>query len=78
MVWWSSTEESDWDGMTAGVVRLKDGRYAAWQAFWDCTGNGFCCDAYGGTSDIVFARTREAAEAFLGEEAMSLPRLIVH
>lgn len=74
VIWWATTEETDWDGNTAGVVLLKDGRYAAWEADWGPTGNGFCCDAYGGTADIVFAHTQAAAEAHLSDDAKSLTR----
>lgn len=76
VIWWATTDATDWDGETAGVVLLKDGRYAAWEANWGPTGNGFCCDAYGGTADIIFARTQEAAEAHLSEDAKRLPRAI--
>jgi len=77
VVWWASTDADDWDGYTAGVVVLKDGRYVAWEADWGPTGNGFSYDAYGGTADIIFARSQAAAEAYLSDEAKQLPRVIV-
>lgn len=64
---WATTDGDGWDGETAGVVRLNDGRYVAWEAFWGPTGNGFARDAYGGTSDLVFAATAAAAIARLSE-----------
>lgn len=60
-----------WDGDTAGLVRLKDGRFVAWEASYDCTGNGFSCDAYGGESDIIFGSTVDAALRGIGEVARS-------
>lgn len=76
VVWWATTDEGAWDGDTAGVVQLKDGRFVAWEADWGPTGDGFSCDAYGGTADIAFARTQEAAELYLSEKAKELPRVI--
>lgn len=69
---WATTAPGDWDGETAGIVELKDGRIVAWEAEWGPTGDGFCCDAYGGTSDLVFARTVEAARARLSERGRDL------
>lgn len=74
VLWWATTDKTDWDGDTAGVVRLKDGRFAGWEADWGPTGNGFSCDAYGGTADIVFGTTQEAVEAHLSDKAKALPR----
>ena len=54
----------------AAIVRLHDGRFASWDAMWDVTGDGFCCDAYGGDADIFFAETAEAAARALGEQTM--------
>lgn len=48
------SEPSDWDGDAAGVVRLKDGRYMAWETNWGPTGNGFSEDAYGGNAEVHF------------------------
>jgi len=59
-------EQGDrWDGNEAAVVRLADGRLAAWETWWGPTGTGFCDDAYGGDADVWFA----AAE--------SLPKLVL-
>lgn len=44
---------------------------------WGPTGDGFSCDAYGGTADIVFAHSQAAAEAWLSEDAKRLPRATV-
>ena len=68
---WATTPR-DWDGDTAGLIRLKDGRFVAWEADWGPTGDGFCCDAYGGTADLVFAHTAEAAVARLTERGRDL------
>ena len=54
----------DWDGEVAAVIRLKDGRYVAWETFWGPTGDGFSCAAYGGTADIAFASSLETAVSF--------------
>lgn len=67
LAYWDTGD--DWDGNTAGIVRLKDGRFAAWEAGYGPTGNGFQCDAYGGGSDIFFAMTAEVALRGVGEEA---------
>lgn len=53
-----------WDGEVSGVVRLKDGRYVAWETFWGPTGDGFSEDAYGGDADITIAGTLDAAIRF--------------
>ena len=49
------------------IVRLKDGRFASWEANWDVTGDGFCRDAYGGDADIMFAASAEVAARGLSE-----------
>lgn len=54
-------------GDIAVIVQLKDGRFAAWTTWQDMTGTGFCNDAYGGTADIYFAPTAEAALSTFGE-----------
>ena len=56
-------------GDIAAIVRLKDGRFAAWTTWEDVTGTGFCNDAYGGDADIYFASTVEAALSTFGEVA---------
>lgn len=45
-----------WDGNEAAVIRLADGRIAAWQTWWDATGSGFSLDAYGGDTEVWFAK----------------------
>lgn len=59
-----STDGNDWDGEVAAVVKLRDGRYVAWETFWGPTGDGFSEDAYGGDADIVIAATAEDAIRF--------------
>ena len=49
-----------WDGDAAGVARLTDGRFVAWDCGWGPTGDGFSEDAYGGEADIYFGATEEA------------------
>jgi hypothetical protein len=71
IVAWATTP-GDWDGDTAGLIVLGDGRYVAWEAGWGPTGDGFSCDAYGGTADLVFAHTAEAAVARLTERGREL------
>ena len=63
-----------WDGETAGMARLKDGRFISWEAGYGPTGDGFCRDAYGGEADINFATTEAAALGSLSESARSLLR----
>jgi hypothetical protein len=63
-----------WDGSSAGVVRLKDGRIVAWESGWGPTGSGFCEDAYGGDADIIMAHTVEAALPHISEASRELLR----
>jgi hypothetical protein len=56
-----TTDEGDWDGTVAGIVRLHDGRFVAWETFWGPTGDGFHEDAYGGDADVTFAATLDGA-----------------
>lgn len=53
-VLYQGEQGNDWDGTCAAVVRLKNGRYAAYQTTWGPTGSGFAGDAYGGDADIYF------------------------
>lgn len=48
-------ENGDWEGSIVAVVRLKDGRYVAWETSRGLTGDGFHEDAYGGHADIYYA-----------------------
>ena len=68
----SATTPPGWDGETAGVIRLKDGRFVAWEAYWGPTGDGFCCDAYGGTADLIFGHSQAAVLKRLSERARNL------
>lgn len=52
-----TTDEGDWDGTVAAVLKLKDGRFCCYETFWGPTGSGFSEDAYGGNADISFAST---------------------
>lgn len=61
-----------WDGESAGVALLKDGRFIAWESTWDATGTGFSEDAYGGDADIAFAHTQEAATGHISERGREL------
>lgn len=61
-----------WDGETAGIVKLTDGRYVAWEADYGPTGDGFSADAYGGDADIMFAATEDVARRYLSERAREL------
>jgi len=67
-----ATTPPGWDGETAGVIRLKDGRFVAWEAYWGPTGDGFCCDAYGGTADLIFGHSQAAVLKRLSERARNL------
>lgn len=62
----------DWDGASAGIALLRDGRYIAWESSWGPTGCGFSCDAYGGDADIAFAHTVEAALEHISEGGREL------
>ena len=64
--------KDDWDGDSAGIVELKDGRFVAWESWWGPTGAGFGADAYGGDADIAFATTSGAALAYLSEKSREL------
>lgn len=72
LIAWGSTDDRQWDGETAGIALLKDGRYIAWEASWGPTGDGFSADAYGGESDILFAASADVAASALSEQAREL------
>ena len=61
-----------WKGETAGVIRLKDGRFVAWEADWGFTGNGFVCEAYISTADLIFGHSQAAVLNRLSERARNL------
>lgn len=65
---------ADWDGRSAGIVRLRDGRFVVWESDWGPTGSGFSCDAYGGDADIAFATTAGAALGYLSERSREFIR----
>lgn len=62
------------DGSNAGIVLLKDGRYVGWESWWDCSGDGFNRDAYGGTSDIIYGKSVNAVMRYLSLDAKGLLR----
>lgn len=66
------TTDDDWDGLNAGIAKLKDGRFVGWECGWGPTGNGFSEDAYGGDADILFARTAYTIEHHLSQQAREL------
>lgn len=66
------TTGDTWDGDTAGVARLKDGRIIAWESSYGPTGSGFSHDTYGGDADIIVARTVEAAVGHLSKQRREL------
>lgn len=68
---WGETPDG-WDGESAGIALLKDGRFIAWESSWGPTGTGFNEDAYGGTADIAFASTQEAALSHISESRREL------
>jgi len=61
-----------WDGESAGIALLKDGRYIAWESWWGPTGSGFSGDAYGGDEEIAFARTAQKALEHISEKGREL------
>jgi hypothetical protein len=54
LLYYGEYGSDDYDGKAAGVARLKDGRYLAWETWWGPTGSGFSEDAYGGDAPIYF------------------------
>jgi hypothetical protein len=54
-VLYHSTSGDRWDGSEVAVLRLRDGRYVAYETDWGPTGDGFSRDAYGGDADLWFA-----------------------
>ena len=70
----SATPATKWDGEAAAIVLLTDGRFCAWHSFWGPTGSGFSEDAYGGYTDVGFARTLHAAEGYIKEDMRKLLR----
>jgi len=59
IAWGTTPNDGHWSGETAGIARLKDGRFIGREEDWAPTGHGFCLGAYGGESDILFAANAE-------------------
>lgn len=72
IVAYASTPRDEYDGKTVGVAALKDGRFIAWESWWDATGSGFCNDAYGGTADILVGATADVVRDRLSIEAREM------
>jgi len=65
---WNSGDE--WDGDEVAVMKLKDGRFIGYEAWWGPTGDGFSEDAYGGDANLYFAKDLDTIERWaLGEES---------
>lgn len=71
LVAYGSTDD-DWDGESAGIVQLKDGRFVSWESTWGPTGSGFHGDAYGGDADIWFGATDEIVRRQISERGREL------
>lgn len=64
--------ERDWDGYSAGIALLYDGRVIGWESSYGPTGSGFCCDAYGGDADIICSWTIAGAHMRISEQRREL------
>lgn len=62
----------DWNGSSAGVAELKDGRLISWESSYGPTGCGFRKNAYGGTADILFSSTVQTAVRCISEQSREL------
>lgn len=63
----------DYDGTSAAVFQLKDGRFVAFETFHGPTGDGFHEDAYGGDATLFFASDlRVLVNAALTDEGRRL------
>jgi hypothetical protein len=60
-VLWYYDDGDRWEGMAAGLVKLKDGRIISWETSYGPTGDGFNEDAYGGDADILCSKTVNTA-----------------
>lgn len=69
-----NTSKDDWDGQTATIVLLNDGRFAGWESWWGPTGTGFIYDAYGGNAVVWFGRTLGAIASQFSEQSLELIR----
>lgn len=56
-VLWCYESGDKWDGVTAGILKLKDGRIVSWETSYGPTGDGFSEDAYGGDADILCSKS---------------------
>lgn len=65
-------ETDGWNGTSAGVVELADGRFVSWESLFEPSGAGFYCDFYGGDADVFVARTEAAALSMISEQAREL------
>lgn len=63
-----------WDGYSWALLRLNDGRFAAWESSWGPTGSGFSLDAYGGDAEVWIGSTVDAVLARIGEEGRAALR----
>lgn len=63
----------EWDGFSAAVIKLYDGRLVAWETLYGPTGSGFSEDAYGGDANVYFAKNLSLlVKAALSDEARRL------
>jgi hypothetical protein len=62
-------EVGEHHGAAAGIARLRDGRFVAWESNLDPTGTGFRADCYGGNADFAIAVTAGLALSYLSEQA---------
>lgn len=53
----SQSQAYDLYGSIVAVVKLKDGRYAAWETSWGPSGHGFSESRYGGNADVIVANS---------------------
>lgn len=77
VLYYGNTGDS-WDGSSSCIMRLKSGVYVGFESCWGPTGDGFHADAYGGDTDIYFARDLtllvNTALTDAGRERCGLPR----
>lgn len=66
-----------WDGNVAAVLRLKDGRFVAYETSWGPTGSGFFRDAYGGDATLFFGASFDVVKTMgLTDEGRRLCGLV--
>lgn len=56
---YSGTIGDEWDGKNAAIIKLRDGRFVAYESSYGPTGSGFSEDAYGGDADVFFASSSD-------------------